>query len=472
MVNWIKNNGVTILILAIIFVIRIPHMTHNPYEYDSWRQSDTEAIARNFVEHKFNIFFPQLNYDGPLPNYVQLEFQITTFIIAILYKMFGYHYVLARMVPILFFMGSAYLIYLVTKHYYNRETAWISLMLYGTFPLVILYSRAIMPESAALFFFLGAFYFYSKWISEEKFILLFLSSIFTALAISQKVPTVFIGIPMIFMAMVKYRFKMLIRGDLWLFAITALMPPLVYFKWLETIAEYKFVTGIAAKHIFPNLFEALSSKEALAFFEMELPRAFTWWAILLFIFGFLFIRWKKEHAIGVWAIAMLMEAAAVVAVIKFNYYLIFLSPVIAILGASILYQMNKTKMGSIVSIIVIAALLWNSYTIAQSFMVKQNPELMAQAKYVKELTNKEDLIAVGTDDPSLLNACQRIGWRIGNTYPGNPLEELKYFVAHGAKYFIPLKGYIDGDDGSLMKYLDSHYKKIEVKGGYSFYQLF
>jgi hypothetical protein len=186
----------------------------------------------------------------------------------------------------------------------------------------------------------------------------------------------------------------------------------------------------------------------------------------------LFIRWKKEYAIGVWALAMLMEAAAVVAVIKFNYYLIFLSPVIALLGASVLYNMNKTKVGSIVAIIVITALFWNSYTITQSFMVKQNPELMIQAKYVKELTNKEDLIAVGTDDPSLLNACQRIGWRIGNTYPGNPLEELKYFVAHGAKYFIPLKGYIDGDDGSLMKYLDSHYKKIEVKGGYSFYQLF
>jgi 4-amino-4-deoxy-L-arabinose transferase-like glycosyltransferase len=472
MVNLLKNNWVTILILALIFVIRIPHMTHNPYEYDSWRQSDTEAIARNFVEHRFNIFFPQLNYDGPLPNYVQLEFQITTFIIAILYKMFGYHYVLARIVPILFFMGSAYYVYLISKHYYNQATAWISLMLYGTFPLVILYSRAIMPESAALFFILGAFYFYSKWISEEKFILLLLSSIFTALAISQKVPTVFIGIPMICMAMVKYRFKMLIRGDLWLFAIIALLPPLVYFKWLETIAEYKFVSGIASKHIFPNMFEALSSKEALAFFEKELPRAFTWWAILLFVFGFLFIRWKKEYAIGVWALAMLMEAAAVVAVIKFNYYLIFLSPVIALLGASVLYNMNKTKVGSIVAIIVITALFWNSYTITQSFMVKQNPELMIQAKYVKELTNKEDLIAVGTDDPSLLNACQRMGWRIGNTYPGNPLEELKYFVTHGAKYFIPLKGYIDGDDGTLMKYLDSHYKKIEVKGGYSFYQLF
>jgi 4-amino-4-deoxy-L-arabinose transferase-like glycosyltransferase len=126
MVNLLKNNWVTILILALIFVIRIPHMTHNPYEYDSWRQSDTEAIARNFVEHRFNIFFPQLNYDGPLPNYVQLEFQITTFIIAILYKMFGYHYVLARIVPILFFMGSAYYMYLISKHYYNQATAWIS----------------------------------------------------------------------------------------------------------------------------------------------------------------------------------------------------------------------------------------------------------------------------------------------------------------------------------------------------------
>ena len=54
-----------------------------------------------------------------------------------------------------------------------------------------------MPESAALFFFTGAFYFFVWWYDEEKDYLLFLSSIFTSLSITQKIPTAFIGLAMI-----------------------------------------------------------------------------------------------------------------------------------------------------------------------------------------------------------------------------------------------------------------------------------
>ena len=80
------NKGIiiTIIIMLLIFLMRMPGITNAPPEMgDLWRQPDTESIARNFVDHEFNILRPQFNYDGALPNYIQLEFQITTFIIAV-----------------------------------------------------------------------------------------------------------------------------------------------------------------------------------------------------------------------------------------------------------------------------------------------------------------------------------------------------------------------------------------------------
>jgi hypothetical protein len=59
----------------------------------------------------------------------------------------------------------------------------------------------------------------------------------------------------------------------------------------------------------------------------------------------------------------------------------------------------------------------------------------------------------------------------GSTFPGKPIEELRYFVRNGAKYFVPLKGYIEGDRGETKAYLDAHFQKLDIPGGYSFYKL-
>jgi hypothetical protein len=82
----LKNNFLLVSILVLTFVIRL-YGIENPFvDFSSWRQIDTVSVARFFAENDFNIFHPQLLYDGPGPNYSQLELQITTFIIALLFK--------------------------------------------------------------------------------------------------------------------------------------------------------------------------------------------------------------------------------------------------------------------------------------------------------------------------------------------------------------------------------------------------
>lgn len=466
-----KAHRVAFLLLLLLLLMRIPHLGASPYEYDSWRQSDTEAMALNFVEQKFNILYPQMHYDGPKPNYVQLEFQITTFLIAVLYKLFGHHYELARIVPVLFFTGSAYFVYLIARRFLSAPAAWTAIVLYGSLPLTFLYSRAIMPESAALFFFTGCFYFFSRWIDEDRLPPLIAASLFTALAISQKIPTVFVGLPMIAMAIAKYKIRFLWNWKLWSFAAVSLLPPYLYFSWLASISEYTFVSGIASKHVLPNFLHAFYSDEALAFFRGELPRAFSVWGLALFIAGLATLNWRKQYPIGIWAAAMVLEAMTVVAVIKFNYYLIFLGPPLALLGARFLQTIGKSRAGTAVSLGILAITCWTSLQTVAPSLHKQHTELIRQAEVVRELTGKDDLIVVGTDDPSLLNASNRNGWRVTNTLPGKPIEEIHYFKNHGAKYFVPLKGFIYGDDGSTKAYLDAHFEKIEVEGGYSIYKL-
>jgi len=468
-----KSTFFLIILLALIVLMRVPFIDQSPYESgESWRQGDTEAMARNFVEERFNILYPQLNYDGAAPNYVQLEFQITTFLIAILYKVFGYHYELARIVPILFFTGSACYLYLIAKKYNSPEVTWIITFLYAVFPLNWFFSRAIMPESAVLFFTMGAFYHFSIWIANEKLRTLLVATVMTALAILVKVPAIFIGIPMLWMSIAKYKMKVFTRWQLWVFAILSLGIPVLYYKWLEQVAEFTFVTGIGSKHIIPKFATALFTKESFEFFSTAMPQGFTWLGLVLAGIGLFTLRWKKEYPIMVWLLAMFVELITIVAVIKFRYYLVFIGPLLAILAGKSLGILLKWRFGVVPVVVLIIAIAFNSYTLIKpGFMERES--LLKQAEYVKKYTDKDDLIAAGIYSPELINASERKGWRV-NTIPQNPKEEIDYFISQGAKYFIPVKGYIYGDtDQEYQKYLDEHFTKVEVPENpeYSFYEL-
>ena len=76
---------------------------HNPLlDHPGWRQGDTASIARNFFRLQYNIMFPQTTYNGPPPNYVELELQIVPFLAASLYKIFGLHPVFGRLITMAF----------------------------------------------------------------------------------------------------------------------------------------------------------------------------------------------------------------------------------------------------------------------------------------------------------------------------------------------------------------------------------
>lgn len=469
-----KEILITILLFVIIFSIRLPYINNAPPESgDMWRQPDTESIARNFVNHRFNIFYPQFNYDGPLPNYIQLEFQITTFLIAILYKIFGYHRFLARLVPTIFFIISVYYLFKLVKEIYSTKSAWITIFIYSILPLNLFYSRAIMPESAALCFFNGAFYYFYKWYKTEQRLPLFLAGIFTSLTISQKTPAVFIGLAMIFMCIDKYNISFLKKWELWIFGLIALVPPYVYTKWAGTVAEFTFVSAIGAKHILPKFVTSFLTIEAYDFYKINLPRSFTVVILILAVIGLFTIRKKAEKPLLYLSMAILLEVIFIVSVIKFRYYLIFLAPVIAILaGKTLFFLFSKGKPGLVFTVLLLVYAACNAFVLVKDDF-KVCDSIIEFSQIVDTHTNEGDLIVIGTPDPARLSMSSRQGWRANaGLYGFMPKDiegEVNYFIENGAKYFVVESHYIYGDDGSYIKYLEENFNKIEFEDKYQFY---
>ncbi|MBV8148763.1 MAG: hypothetical protein JO092_06710, partial [Candidatus Eremiobacteraeota bacterium] len=60
-------------ILAIAVLLRLKGIQDPILDHPGWRQGDTASIARNFVQLRYNVMYPQTMYNGPPPNYVELE---------------------------------------------------------------------------------------------------------------------------------------------------------------------------------------------------------------------------------------------------------------------------------------------------------------------------------------------------------------------------------------------------------------
>ena len=185
------------LLLAAFFLFQLPRLDQAPWEnYDSWRQTDTYTIAQNYAQRDMNPLRPQFNYDGPGDNYVQLELQVMPYLSAVLFKILGREpYWVPRLISLLFFMGSAVFCYGIGRRLLkNRWAALGAFAVYLVMPISLLYSRAIMPEAAALFFYTAAIYFFLRWYQGGGRGALALSGVMMGLAIMEKTPTAFAGL--------------------------------------------------------------------------------------------------------------------------------------------------------------------------------------------------------------------------------------------------------------------------------------
>lgn len=489
-----------LFLLAVMFLVRLWHIDVPPYEIaESWRQADTESMARNFLQVDANPLHPHLNYDGPLPNIPALEIQITTYIIALLYRLFGVHYFLARLVPIIFFLLSALFLYRFARIHLGSRGAFFSTVFYGFMPLNLYYSRAIMPESAALMFWIGSIYLFNLWAITARRKYLAVSSLLMALAIMTKPPVIFAGLFLLWLCFHYFGWKWVQRPALWVYALVTLTLPAVYYYYSASIADYKFTVGITQTIILKQSFSTLYSPETIMFFAQAIPLTFGVIGTAVLIAS-LFTLTRERAALGVWFLAMLLEVILIVSPIRAVYYMIFFTAPCALLMGNFIDRAfffagerlaladrvilrarefiptpNIRFQGKILCGLLIMALLMESYYIVKP-LYAINTVMATQVSVIKHVTQRDDLLVVGSYDPCALSLSDRRGWRFNiHNYAGTPPDpygELAQYIEQGAKYFVPIQGKIYGERADeLIAFIDRTYPKIEPVSGYPVYRL-
>tara|TARA_R110002072_G_scaffold282552_1_gene445508 strand:- start:8013 stop:9836 length:1824 start_codon:yes stop_codon:yes gene_type:complete len=275
----------------------------------SWRETDTGAIARNFYREDMNILLPRIDWRGDGPGYVESEFPLFPWTAACLYHVFGYHEEILRVISYLLSLGSCLIFLRLAKRLLPRSAIIPAWAVFALSPMAVQMASAIQPEPLMFFAYLLAIDAFIRWIGHERKRDYVVALLATTLAILAKVPAAHVGILFACLCLQKFGTSVFRRRDIWLFGVVSLGVPLAWYwhahsLWLEygnslgisNEAYHRISTG----NFLMTLWETIPG-------VISIESAHIWMGLGLF-FGMLGLRATRRsdtaRPLGYWTLAL------------------------------------------------------------------------------------------------------------------------------------------------------------------------
>ncbi|HEY5094930.1 MAG TPA: glycosyltransferase family 39 protein [Candidatus Eremiobacteraceae bacterium] len=484
----LRRHALFLAILVLALLLRL-YGIHNPIlDHPGWRQGDEAAIARNFAQLHDNILYPQVDYDGPAPNYAELELQIVPFVAAQFYRVFGIHETIARLIVVAFSLAEVWLLYLFGREVFSRRAGLIAALAYAIAPGAVYYGRTITPDTDMVFFMTGAMYFWWRFCGQRRPADFAAAAVFGAIAVLAKPVAVLAIVPVIALVVARRGVKGALEDWApYAFVVLAGLPALFYFERLNAIAEWHWASGITTLHVMPALRAAFSSPArfgdavfgALALMRM-LSTTILGPALFAATLGawFALPRDAESHIrgwfFGAWLLALAAYAFAVVNVERVDYYLLPALPLAALLAGGALDNL-ATRIGlapasrwsiggGIVALFVIA---YANMLEVHAYYTWSRPVYAAAGELDRTL-DQNVLVVMGHYDPSVLYTIGRKGWE------EDPLiwnvHDMRSAMRKGAAYFIGVEIPRLKANRPLYAYLQ-HFARVPVSSGWQVYDL-
>ncbi len=447
---------IAVLILGLALRLR---GIHSPLlDHPGWRQGDTAAIARNFATLEYNIFRPQADYDGPPPNYVELELQIVPFLAATLYKIFGVHEIFGRLISIGFSLGTIAVLAQFGRWLFKNPVAGIAAaLLFALYPGSIYYGRTFMPDTTMVFFLTAALYATTRYLVEQEadsWRGFGLAALLLALALLAKPVAIVALVPVAVVMVASFGLRgALVRPQHYALFALALVPLWLYDRSLGAVAEWHWASGITQLHVLPALRAAFSSPHAFR------ERLGDTWTVLQMLPGtmlgraswYLFIAAlfvpARSRAPGLqfgWLFGALAYAFAVVTVERVDYYLYLFLPLAALWsGGAIAWLSERLPHATPVRAAAAAVAIGLAIPLALANRQLVTPYyrysggVYRRAVALDRTLDRNALVVMGHYDPSVLYYINRKGWE------EDPLlwrpSDQESAMRKGARYYISIE---------------------------------
>lgn len=487
--KFFKENKVFLVLLLIVVVLRLVNINIPILEGTATRQVQTAMIARNFYINGFNLLYPQVDFLGPGPGYLVLEFPLLNLIAAVFYVLCGgVHEWIGRLISISFFAGSVIFLFNLIRRLFEKRTALITIVIYSISPLGFIYSRAFMPDFEMIFFFIGALYFMYLWSVGDKDRFFWFSAIFAMMAMLSKIQAFCICIPLLAMIWQRQHLSFLFKARSWAYFLIVSIPVFLWYMHAKNVhlaysqsVLYAFQTSNwFSFHLF------ISPKFYIEVFENGWMQMLTPVGFTLFLFGlFLKIDSQQGKILRAWLCGTVVYMVVFITHMRDPYYNLLFLPITSIFAARAVVWIWQHASGEMIFLhsrfarvvgIVLLFILIGRYAAYGYVVPRGYRHIPALAKTIEKMTDKDDLLITSLPDGHATHYySKRKGWDFG--LPGNDPEKTKEAIARieelqkkGAKYFVSVCEDFLGQSADFQHYLRHRY--IVVKEDPGLYSIF
>ena len=335
------------------FYLRFYHIDFPAIGYHNMKENEYLDPAYNFLQngnflHKTAFAFYGLDEGlGYHEEYGQVP--MVSYIIFVLWKIFGITLWMPRLVMILFMLGSVVTIYFVVKQLANSEyLSLLSAFLLSFMPLGVYFGRNIQPESPALFFILLGVFFYLKWTDSLAFKHAFWALLLIGIAGCFKSTFMIIGIPLLFI-FPYYKVLSMLRENRknFIYTVAYSILGILPFAILTLLFELTIVDK-SKKNVELELFRVFG----LEYWSTRLPAVkayiadnYTWWFFYFAVIGLVLALIKYKTKFSRFMIGYVFALVPYIMLIssKFgghSYYQMPFLPLVCILAAYFIYSLG------------------------------------------------------------------------------------------------------------------------------------
>lgn len=441
-----KKIEITILLIlsAIAVFIRLFGLNSPIADWHSWRQSDTAAVARNFIKFGFDPLRPRFDdlsniasgKDNPL-GYRMVEFPLYQLVSASLYKLFPHLQieVWLRIVNIVSSVIAGFLLTMIVSYYTNSLTGILTMFFYTFMPYSVYFSRVVLPETFMLFWsvlslFMAVQAFRSN---NPKYILLCVSAVCFAVALLVKPVAIFLELPVYYLIFRKSGSFKKILILLFLFSLVGFLPFIFWRKWIlyfpEGIPVYTWLLNSGNIRFKGAWFYWL-------FAERLAKLILGYWGLVVFVFGILITHSSRERWIFRWFLigSLLYLIVFAAGNVQHDYYQILLIPITAIYcakGVAFLLNgkvFNKPLSFLVSTVLILFMFAFSWYTVRTYYWINR-PEIVEAGRLADKLLPLDaKVIASYNGDTTFLYQTNRQGWPIG--------FDLDHKIEMGATHYV------------------------------------
>ncbi|MEK6759889.1 MAG: glycosyltransferase family 39 protein [Deltaproteobacteria bacterium] len=442
-----------LLILALAFLVRLYNVDSTTIGTHQWRQSQTAMIAENFHDNGYRFLYPQIDWVGDTDGYAETDFPIYSYSVALVYGVFGVSNWAGRLLSALFSVASIWFIYLIARKKLDGRTALWSAFFLSVLPLFAFYGRAVMPEALMLMASAAGIWFFSEWVDRDSAWSYFASAFFISLACLLKPTSLYLGLPLLYLAWERHGRALLGQWRLWAYSVIVVASVLAWYLHAHTIYEETGNSiGLYDKFMNGQLLVSWKFWNRIII-QRLLEKHFAWTGFVIFAIG-LFIKRRSsgERLFDFWVASVVIYILIAAGGNNAHeyYQLPLILPAAVFMGKVYGRHYGTDIFGSkskvwltvgLAAFIVFAGIRYSKYM--RDERPENSPSYQAAQKTIEKTPAGALIVAVADGDPTILYLTGRKGWVAGT----NDVEDgfISDRAGKGAKYLVGVKWRFNDD---------------------------